>query len=157
MNAPTAERTHGRRSASRLDERRTGAAPSSPARRGPTAAVKADYWHRYFADSTLNEDWVTASLGAFNDPEQDALTRATSSPRSTRLPWIQRNRRIFFLGSWLGGFMDGQRSAESLTLVEDFLRTHADWPHDLREKILQSEDELVRTVTIRKVCGPSES
>jgi len=71
------------------------------------------------------------------------------------LPWIQRNRRIFFLGSWLGSFMNGQRSAESLGLVADFLRMHADWPHDLREKILQSEDELERTVKIRKVCGPS--
>lgn len=118
----------------------------------PDAEVKADYWHRYFADSTLNEDWVTASLGAFNDPDQDTLTRRYLVPALDTLPWVQRNRRIFFLGSWVGSFIGGQRSAESLALVEDFLRRHADWPHDLREKILQSEDELERTVRIRKSC-----
>jgi aminopeptidase N len=119
----------------------------------PDSAVKASYWHRYFADSTLNEDWVTASLGAFNDADQQALTRRYLVPALDTLPWVQRNRRIFFLGSWLGSFMSGQRSAESLALVNEFLRAHADWPRDLREKILQSEDELERTVTIRKACG----
>jgi aminopeptidase N len=119
----------------------------------PDSAVKADYWHRYFADSTLNEDWVTASLGAFNDPDQDALTRRYLVAALDTLPWIQRNRRIFFLGSWLGSFMNGQRSAESLGLVADILRMHADWPHDLREKILQSEDEVERTVKIRRACA----
>ena len=32
----------------------------------PDAAVKAEYFRRYFADSTLNEEWATASLGNFN-------------------------------------------------------------------------------------------
>jgi aminopeptidase N len=119
----------------------------------PAPAVKADYWHRYFVDSTLNEDWVTASLGAFNDADQEALTRRYLVPALDSLPWAQRNRRIFFLGSWLASFIGGQRSAQSLALVDDFLRTHAAWPHDLREKILQSEDELERTVKIRQRCS----
>ena len=119
----------------------------------PDSAVKADYWHRYFADSTLNEDWVTASLGAFNDPDQEALTRRYLIPALDTLPWIQHNRRIFFLGSWLGSFIGGQRSADALAYVEDFLDTHTDWPQDLREKILQSEDDLERTVRIRRACG----
>ena len=118
----------------------------------PDSAVKADYWRRYFADSTLNEDWVTASLGAFNDPDQEALTRRYLVPALDTLPWVQRNRRIFFLGSWLGSFMSGQRSVESRKLVDEFLEAHAEWPHDLREKILQSEDELARTVKIRRSC-----
>ena len=74
-------------------------------------------------------------------------------PALDTLPWIQRNRRIFFLGSWLGAFMSGQRSAESLELVEAFLRDHASLSRDLREKVLQSEDELARTVRIRSSCG----
>ena len=32
-------------------------------------------------------------------------------PALDTLPWIQKNRRIFFLGSWLGGFIGGQQSA----------------------------------------------
>jgi aminopeptidase N len=96
---------------------------------------------------------VTASLGAFNDPDQEALTRRYLIPALDTLPWIQHNRRIFFLGSWLGSFIGGQRSADALAYVEDFLDTHTDWPQDLREKILQSEDDLERTVRIRHACG----
>ena len=53
----------------------------------------------------------------------------------------------------IGNFIGGQRSADALAYVEDFLDTHTDWPHDLREKILQSEDELERTVKIRWACA----
>jgi aminopeptidase N len=119
----------------------------------PDSATKAVYWHRYFEDRALNEDWVTASLGAFNDSDQEKLTRRYLVPALDTLPWIQHNRRIFFLGSWLSAFMSGQRSAESLALVESFLRTHAGMQQDLREKVLQSEDELERTVRIRRACA----
>ncbi|HEY2065811.1 MAG TPA: M1 family aminopeptidase [Gemmatimonadaceae bacterium] len=118
----------------------------------PDSATKAAYWHRYFDDRTLNEDWVTASLGAFNDSDQEVLTRRYLVPALDTLPWIQRNRRIFFLGSWLNAFMSGQQSAASLGLVEGFLRAHPGMQKDLREKILQSEDELERTVRIRRRC-----
>ena len=152
LNAPTARTrlaAESRRDSTSEGKRRAFVAGAA----WPDAAVKADYWHRYFADSTLNEDWVTASLGAFNDPDQEALTRRYLVPALDSLPWVQRNRRIFFLGSWLGSFIGGQRSAESLALVERFLGAHAAWPHDLREKILQSEDELERTVKIRQRCA----
>ena len=151
LNAPTARTrlaAESRRDSTSEGKRRAFVAGAA----WPDAAVKADYWHRYFADSALNEDWVTASLGAFNDPDQDALSRRYLVPALDSLPWVQRNRRIFFLGSWLGSFIGGQRSAESLALVEDFLHAHRDWPHDLREKILQSEDDLERTVRIRRRC-----
>jgi aminopeptidase N len=119
----------------------------------PDSATKAAYWHRYFNDPGLNEDWVTASLGVFNDSDQEALTRRYLVPALDTLPWIQRNRRIFFLGSWLGAFMSGQRSAESLGLVDEFLRERPGMQKDLREKVLQSEDELERTVRIRPRCA----
>ncbi|MFI5243391.1 MAG: M1 family aminopeptidase, partial [Gemmatimonadales bacterium] len=151
LNAPSARvrlAAESRRDSTSEGKRRAFVANAA----WPDAAAKADYWHRYFADSTLNEDWVTASLGAFNDPDQDTLTRRYLIPALDTLPWVQRNRRIFFLGSWLGSFIGGQRSAESHELVERFLGAHATWPHDLREKILQSEDDLARTVKIRQAC-----
>ncbi len=121
----------------------------------PDSATKARYWNRWFNDASLNEDWVTASLGAFNDTEQERLTQRYLVPALDTLPWIQQNRRIFFLGSWLGAFMSGQRSAQSLGLVEEFLREHPEMPADLRQKVLQSEDELERTVRIRRGCSGS--
>ena len=43
----------------------------------------------------------------------------------------------------------------TLALVETFLRQHPDMPRDLRLKVLQSEDELERTVRIRRGCAES--
>ena len=116
----------------------------------PTAAVKADYFHRFFYDSTLNEDWVTASLRAFNSPDQSATTAQYLTPALDSLVWIQKNRRIFFLGSWLGGFIGGQRSPDALRQIDDFLRDHPTLPLDLKQKILQTRDDLERTVRIRQ-------
>jgi aminopeptidase N len=120
----------------------------------PDSATKATYWKRYFGDPTLNEDWATASLGAFNDPDQEMLTQPYLVPALDSLRWIQRNRRIFFLGSWLGAFMSGQRTGTALDRVERFLSDHRDLPQDLRAKVLQAEDELERTVMIRRSRAP---
>jgi aminopeptidase N len=114
------------------------------------ADVKRSYFDRYFRDSTLNEEWVTASLGAFNVTEQGALTLPYLRPALDTLPWIQRNRRIFFLGSWLNAFIGGQRSAEALAEVDRYLAEHPQLPRDLRLKVLQARDDLERTVRIRR-------
>ena len=119
-----------------------GAAP-------PSAPVKRRYFTRYFADSTLNEDWATASLRAFNATDQSSLTLEYLVPALDSLPWIQRNRRIFFLGSWLGGFIGGQRSPQALEQIDALLARRSTLPLDLRQKILQTRDDLERTVRIR--------
>ena len=116
----------------------------------PDSASKAAYWSRYFGDRQLNEDWVTASLRAFHDPEHESLTRPYLVPALDSLGWVQRNRRIFFLGNWVSATLDGQRSASALTAVDAVLSRPKALPRDLREKVLQSRDELERTVAIRR-------
>jgi aminopeptidase N len=113
-------------------------------------ATKHDYFARYFADTTLNEDWATASLGAFNAPSQDAITLPYLVPALDSLAWIQQNRRIFYLGSWLDAFVGGQRSAAALAQVDAWLVSHPKLAPDLRAKVLQAVDELRRTVAIRQ-------
>lgn len=119
----------------------------------PRAETKRAYFDRYFADSTLNEEWVTASLGAFNAADQDALTLPFLRPALDTLPWIQKNRRIFFLGSWLNAFIGGQRTPQALAIVDKYLADHPDLPRDLRQKVLQARDDLERTVRIRARFG----
>jgi aminopeptidase N len=116
----------------------------------PDATVKRAYFERYFADASLNEDWATASLRAFNVPAQDSLTLPFLATALDSLQWIQKHRRIFYLGSWLSAFVDGQRSADALARVNEFLRENPQLPTDLRQKILQNADELERTVRIRR-------
>ena len=115
-----------------------------------SAAAKADYFSRYFADKNLNEDWASGSLGEFNALEHQDITLPYLRPALDSLPFIQQNRRIFFLGSWLGSFIGGHTTDTALQTVKTFLADHPKLPKDLREKVLQSSDELERTVRIRK-------
>jgi len=120
---------------------------SVAARRDPD--TKAAYFGRFFSDTTLNEDWATASLGGFNALEHQELTLRYLGPALDSLPFIQANRRIFFLGTWLGAFLGGQANEAALSVVRGYLAGHPELPRDLRQKVLQSADELERTVRIR--------
>ncbi|HVO34777.1 MAG TPA: ERAP1-like C-terminal domain-containing protein, partial [Gemmatimonadales bacterium] len=113
------------------------------------SATKRTYFDRYFGDSTLNEDWASASLGAFNALEHQALTLPYLKPALDSLRYIQANRRIFFLGAWLGAFLGGQTSEAALGTVRRFLASRALAP-DLRRKVEEYADELERTALIRR-------
>jgi aminopeptidase N len=148
VDAPTAAR--------RLEAEVTRDSTAEGARRAfvaaaarPLADVKRQYFTRYFADAALNEDWATASLDAFNVLESRHLTRPYLRPALDSLAWIQRNRRIFYLTSWIGSFLESQIDHEALGIVRDFLAERTDLAPDLRAKVLQSMDELERAVRIR--------
>jgi aminopeptidase N len=115
----------------------------------PTADSKRTYFTRWFADSTLNEEWATGSLGPFNALEHEALSFPWLRPALDSLPYIQAHRRIFFLESWLAAFLQGQTSDSALAVVHEWLQSHPRLPADLRRKVLQHVDELERTVRIR--------
>ena len=116
----------------------------------PDSATKHRLFDRWFRDASLNEEWVTSSLRAFHDPDQRRLTRRYLAAALDTLPWIQKNRRIFFLGSWLSATIGGQSDREALTIIDAWLAAHPSLAPDLRQKVLQSRDELERTVRIRE-------
>jgi aminopeptidase N len=120
----------------------------------PDSATKRAYYTRWFGDSTLNEEWVTSSLRAFHDPDHAALTQQFVIPSLDTLPWIQRNRRIFFLGAWLNAAIGGQNSESALAEIDAWLAAHPSLADDLRRKVLQARDELERTVRIRRAFAP---
>jgi aminopeptidase N len=119
----------------------------------PLAEVKRTYFTRYFADTALNEEWASGSLGAFNALEHQTLTLPYLRPALDSLRYIQANRRIFFLGTWLAAFLDGQTTAAALQVARRFLAEHPRLAPDLRRKVLENMDELERTVRLRRRWG----
>jgi aminopeptidase N len=115
----------------------------------PAADSKAEYFGRFLDDPALNEDWVTAALGNFNAPMHSQLTLRYLRPSLDRLEWVRDNRRIFFLPRWISAFVGGHVSPEALATVDRFLAENPALPADIRRKVLQSRDELERTVRIR--------
>jgi len=109
---------------------------------------KRKYFADYLASSGVKEDWVTASLPLFNYWSQAGLTSAYLQPALDALPQLKRERKIFFVTSWLASFVENQHSPAALKTVDDFLKQNSADP-DLRLKILEVRDELARTVRIR--------
>jgi len=115
----------------------------------PSAVVKARYFDEYLHSHAIQEDWITQSLRPFNFWNQSALTEPYLSRALNELPDIKQHRKIFFLGAWLGAFVEGQNSLESLKVVRTWLTNPAIDP-DLRFKVLEVSDSLDRTVLIRQ-------
>ena len=123
----------------------------------PDAAVKARYFAEYLQapgkevapGAVRQEDWITQSLRPFNSWNQTALTQPYLTRALDALPDIKLHRKIFFLGAWLGAFIDGQNSASAQATVHAWL-ARKEMDPDLRLKVLEVSDELDRTVAIRQ-------
>jgi aminopeptidase N len=120
----------------------------------PDAATKAHYFDDYLHNPQQQEDWISGSLDAFNYWNEAELTAPYLQPALAALDQVKRERKIFFLVAWLDAFMDGQESKASLDVVDQYLATAHPDP-DLRLKILQSMDELERTVRVREKFAAS--
>ena len=89
---------------------------------------------------------LTSAVGLF------ALTAfhiILPSPQAANIALLSQ----YFYGyqiDWLGAFIGGQQSVEALRAIDQFLETHPSLPADLRRKVLQTRDELERTVRIRQ-------
>ncbi len=115
----------------------------------PEAAAKKWYFDDYLQNTAREEDWVEASLPAFNEWNESELTIPYLRPAMDALQQIKQQRKIFFVLAWVGAFIDGQQSAEADRQVHDWL-TGAQLDPDLRLKVLQVLDGLDRTVRIRQ-------
>ncbi len=115
----------------------------------PDLRVKARYFDQYLNDKTVQEDWLSQSLRPFNSWNQGVLTTPFLSRALDALPDIKAHRKIFFLGAWLGAFVDGQHTEEAQKIVHTWL-ARKDLDADLRLKVLEVSDGLDRTVMIRQ-------
>jgi aminopeptidase N len=114
-----------------------------------TAENKAKYWNDFVLNKEISESWIEAAFGPWNSIRHSELTLPYLERALKELPNHKRNRKIFFVNSWLGAFIGGQRSAEALAVVNRFLADNPGLDNDLRLKILENVDLIERAVRIR--------
>jgi aminopeptidase N len=118
-----------------------------------TAENKAQYFRDFIKNKDISESWIEAALNPFNSVRHSDLTAIYLETALSELPNLKRNRKIFFINGWLGAFIGGQRSEESLAVVNKFLADNPNLDKDLRLKILENVDGLERAVKIRAKYG----
>ena len=119
----------------------------------PDAATKQAYFAAYLVPpksaDAKQEDWLSQSVGPFNNVRQSALTLPFLRQSLDQLPEIKRDRKIFYLGVWLSAFLGGQTTPQAEAIVRQWLAQPGIDP-DLRRKVLENMDPLTRTVRIRQ-------
>ncbi|NCD69039.1 M1 family aminopeptidase [Mucilaginibacter agri] len=90
------------------------------------------------------EAWVTSALSYLNHPLRQS-TSVKYLPKSLELlEEIQKTGDIFFPQSWLGSIFGNYQSKEAVQVVAEFLKNNPGYNPKLRDKILQSTDNLMR-------------
>jgi aminopeptidase N len=152
MGDPDAERLYAEEKSS--DHSGEGQKYAYAVAAGSAAAeVKARYFDEYLHSQTIQEDWITQSLQPFNAWNQSTVTAPYLMRALNELPEVKQHRKIFFLGAWLGAFINGQDTLQSCigaqTVVHAWLNDKSIDP-DLRLKVLEYSDALDKTVRIRE-------
>ncbi|KQS34479.1 M1 family aminopeptidase [Pedobacter sp. Leaf194] len=96
------------------------------------------------------ESFVTTALSYLHHPLRQN-TSIKYLPESLKLlEEIQKTGDIFFPQSWLSATFGSYQSAEAEQVVTDFLKTHPGYNPKLKDKILQSTDNLFKAKKLLK-------
>jgi aminopeptidase N len=96
-----------------------------------------------------HEPWVNEAMAFLNHPLREYESLKYLRPALDVLQEIQVTGDIFFPQSWLDNLLKGHRSPEAADTVRRFLNDHPDYPENLKRKILQSGDFLLKQVAGR--------
>ncbi len=108
-------------------------------------AVRDEFFHSLRDPANReHEPWVLEALGYLHHPSVIHRSEHYILPSLELLEEIKSTGDIFFPGGWITSTLAGHHSAVARETVRKFLEERPDYPADLRLKILQAEDHLLR-------------
>ncbi|MBO9675695.1 MAG: ERAP1-like C-terminal domain-containing protein [Sphingobacteriaceae bacterium] len=94
------------------------------------------------------EAWVTTALSYLHHPIRQKTSVRYLKESLDLLVEIQKTGDIFFPQSWLAAIFSSYNSKEANAVVLDFLKSHPAYNQKLKDKILQTTDNLRRAQQI---------
>jgi len=94
------------------------------------------------------EAWVTAALSYLHHPIRQKTSIHYLKESLDLLVEIQKTGDIFFPQSWLAAIFSSYNNKEANAVVQDFLKSHPAYNPKLKDKILQTTDNLRRAQII---------
>jgi aminopeptidase N len=114
----------------------------------PDARAKRRVLDAILSTPDLPERWIEDALPYLNDLRHVAHTAPLLPQALAALPALAVRYRIFFANRWIESFIGGQTSADAVRLARQFIRRR-NIPATVTRKVLESLDDLERTVRIR--------
>jgi aminopeptidase N len=96
------------------------------------------------AENREQEPWVIEALGYLHSPLRQKSSEKYILPSLELLEEIKATGDIFFPAGWITTTLQGHQSEVAKETVISFLKTHPGYPENLRLKILQAADQLMR-------------
>jgi aminopeptidase N len=90
------------------------------------------------------EPWVIEALAYLHSPLRENSSEKYIQPSLEMLEEIKATGDIFFPGNWITTTLEGHHSEVAKETVLSFLKTHPGYPENLKLKILQAGDQLLR-------------
>ncbi|GAB3927559.1 M1 family metallopeptidase [Mucilaginibacter myungsuensis] len=90
------------------------------------------------------EAWVSTGLSYTNHPLRQASARKHLTESLAMVEEIQRTGDIFFPQSWLAAIFGNYQNVTNYKVVTEFLKAHPQYNPKLKDKILQTTDNLYR-------------
>jgi aminopeptidase N len=109
------------------------------------------------AENRQIESWVLLALRNLHHPLRTKLSEKYLPPSLTLLQEIQVTGDIFFPKGWLTASFANYNSDTAIAMVNDFLLAHPNYNLQLRMKIEQSTDLMVRANRILQEAGTVHS
>jgi aminopeptidase N len=103
------------------------------------------------------EAWVLSALGYLHHPLRTGVSEKYLPASLDWLLDIQRTGDVFFPERWLQASFGNYQTASAAAVVRHFLETHPGYNPKLREKILQTTDNLFRAETLLAQCFKTAS
>ena len=93
-------------------------------------------------ENRRTEPWASALLALLNDETREPRNNKYVLPGLDMLQEVQRTGDIFFPGYWVNALLGEHRSQEAKTIVENFVKSHLDYPQKLKNKLMEAAFSL---------------
>jgi aminopeptidase N len=97
-----------------------------------------------------NESWVQTALNNIHHPLRQVAASKHLKPILVKLEEVQLTGDIFFPKGWLASSIGNYTSIEADNIVKEFISNNPNYNPVLRNKILQTTDNITKALKIRK-------
>jgi len=101
------------------------------------------------AENRSQERWVLTALSYLHHPLRQSSSRAYVLPSLELIEEIQTTGDIFFPKRWLDNTLGAYSDDKTRTIVKEFLKNNPDLSDNLKNKIHQASDILMRSKNIK--------